>query len=189
MNALRGALGVRDGFLVHCGTGSFFAKQRHSAATFSGGWGPVLNDIASANWVGVQALQAALYAEDGLQAHTQLTSTLLSDYKGSGGIVTFANRAKASEMGSIAKVVTECAQQDDETAVRILQQGAALIAEKLSLFSWTQNDLVCLTGGVARYYKRYFPTVLQQCIVDASGEPLDGAVALAREFYAAVETT
>ena len=61
LNALRGALGTSDGFVVHCGTGSFFAKQRNAMASFAGGWGPVLDDIASANWVGVQALQATLY--------------------------------------------------------------------------------------------------------------------------------
>lgn len=188
VNALRGALGVRDGFLVHCGTGSFFGKQRNALAAFAGGWGPVLDDIASANWVGVQALQTTLYAEDGLERHTEMTSTLLSEFGGAGGIVSYANGAHSGEIGLIAKTVTHYAQHGDEAAVSVLQQGAAMIAGKLLQFGYGESDSICLTGGIAHHYKAYLPNSLQQGLVDPLGEPLDGAVALAREFYAGTET-
>lgn len=189
MNALRGALGVRDGFVVHCGTGSFFARQRDGVAAFAGGWGPVLDDIASANWLGVQALRTTLYAEDGLQRHTRMTSTLLSEFGGAGEIVSYAGSAKSSEIGLIAKVVTEHAQQGDEAAVGVLQNGAAMIAEKLVQFGCTERDVICLTGGLAPHYKAYLPTWQQRSIAEALGEPLEGAVELAKEFYAAVESS
>jgi len=189
LNALRGSLDTRDGFTVHCGTGSFFARQRSGVAAFAGGWGPVLDDIASANWVGVQALQATLYAEDGLQRHTEMTSALLSKFGGAGGIVSYANSTDARDIGSIAQWVTEYAQRDDEAAVKVLQNGAAMITEKLSQFGCEQSDVICLTGGVATHYEAYLPASLQRCIVEPLGEPLDGAVALAREFYAVIKSS
>ena len=188
VNALKGALGMRDGFLVHCGTGSFFARQRNGIASFAGGWGSVLDDIASANWLGVQALQTTLYAEDGLLQHTGMSSALLSEFDGTGGIVAYANRAKATDLGKIAKTVTQYALQGDEMATGILKNGAAIITEKLSQFGYGENDPICLTGSVAPEYKSYLPVTLQSDIVDELGGPLDGAIALAREFYTETES-
>ena len=42
--ALRGALGEKDGIVVHCGIGSFAASRIDGKSRFAGGWGPVLGD-------------------------------------------------------------------------------------------------------------------------------------------------
>lgn len=182
-SALRGALGDQDGFVVHCGTGSFFAKLKNSNASFAGGWGPVLDEIGSAYWIGVQALQFTLYAEDGLQQRSKMTEHFLAEFGGAGSIVAFAKNALPTEIAQLAKTVTDYAQQDDAAAISVLQHGAAVVTEKLNQFGWMEQDAVCLTGGIAHFYKQYLPAMVQDNVVGSKGEPLDGAVALAREFY------
>ncbi len=50
--ALRASLGAGDGMIAHCGTGSFFGRQIAGVHRFVGGWGFVLGDEASAQWLG-----------------------------------------------------------------------------------------------------------------------------------------
>ena len=57
-SALVGALGSRDGAIAHCGTGSFLGASTNGKMRFAGGWGPVLGDEASAQWVGRKSLAA-----------------------------------------------------------------------------------------------------------------------------------
>lgn len=183
LSSLRGALGARDGYVIHCGTGSFFAKQENSEAAFAGGWGPVLDDLAGAYWVGVQALQLTLYAEDGLEQHSSMTSHILSQFGSTAAIVMFAKNASTSEVGHLAKSVTQHALQDDTVAISVLRHGAVLVVEKLRQFGWSEGDAICLTGGIASSYKPYLPVSVQSSLVDALGDPLEGSIALARAFY------
>jgi len=182
-NALRGALGARDGFVVHCGTGSFFAAQKNKAARFAGGWGPVLDDLSSAHWLALEALRSTLYAEDKLEPHSELTRSLLAEFGSTTAIVTYARDAPASDIASFAKTVTHHASLGDTTAIMVMNKGAAIIDEKLQQLGCTDNDAVCLTGGIAPHYKPYLSAQTQHKLIEVSGEPLDGAIALAKEFY------
>lgn len=180
-SALRAALGAGDGIVAHCGTGSFFAAQNNKVMRFVGGWGPVLDDIASARWMGCKALSMSLYADDGLINHSPLTQHLLSSYKSTGEIVEIAARSTSSELGQLAQVVTEYEQQQDENAQHILQTGAALIADTVTKLGW-KGEAICLTGGVGPLYQPYLPGHMQSCVSKAYGVPLDGAIELAHEF-------
>ena len=182
-SALRGALGEKDGFVVHCGTGSFFAAQKNNKARFAGGWGPLLDDLSSAHWLGVSVLRSVLNAEDKLQPHTGLTQYLLSDFGSAAAIVAYAKDASVTDIASLAKTVTQHANLDDAVAVALMHEGAAIIDEKLQQLGCTDGDAVCLTGGVAPHYINYLSAPTQKKLIEAKGEPLDGAIALARDFY------
>ena len=187
-SALRGALGAGDGFVVHCGTGSFFATQKNKVAKFAGGWGPVLDDLSSAHWLAVQALRLTLYAEDKLESHSELTESLLSEFGSTAAIVAYARDTSASDIASISKAVTHHASLGDTNAITLMSKGAVIIDEKLQQLGCTDSDAVCLTGGIAPHYKPYLSTQTQHKLIDASGEPLDGAIALAKEFYQQLHT-
>lgn len=181
-SALRGALGMEDGLIAHCGTGSFFAAQENGVQTFAGGWGPNLDDVAAAYWVGMRALTETLYAFDGLVEHSDMTNALLDEYGSTGAVVAHAADASPANIAQLAQRVTHYADQADKNAIRILEQGATLVSEKLAQLGWLKGKSICLTGGIAGQYKQYLPSSMQFDIAGAKGEPLDGAVMLAREY-------
>ncbi len=117
--ALRGALGTQDGFVAHCGTGSFIASQLDGQRRIVGGWGgPVLGDPASAQWVGRHALSYTLDAADGLAETTDMARHFLSTLGGTAGIVAFATTARPTDFGALAPpVVTSHANAGDALAV------------------------------------------------------------------------
>lgn len=181
-SALHGAFSSTDGFLAHCGTGSFLAVQSDGQSRFVGGWGPVLGDQASARWMGIRALSRCLDTIDGFAPETNLTRTLLDRYGGAAGVVEFAGRASPAEVGVIAQDVTEHAARKDTVAVGVLADGAQEITEALRNLGWMESDRVCLTGGLGPCYAEYLPDEMKSALVAPEGSPMDGAIALARDF-------
>ncbi|WP_170758518.1 BadF/BadG/BcrA/BcrD ATPase family protein [Ruegeria lacuscaerulensis] len=180
--ALRGALGKQDGLIAHCGTGSFLATQADGAMRYAGGWGPVLGDEASAQWVGRRALSEALCAYDGTQVESGLTQKLLADLHGPAGIVRFAGTATPAQFGALAPEVTSAAKAGDVVAKQVLQAGADYISETASRLGWQSGGVICLTGGIAAQYTDYLPADMQSAIRPPLGEPLTGALSLAKEI-------
>jgi glucosamine kinase len=180
--AVRGVLGQRDGVIGHCGTGSFYAAQAGGEISLAGGWGPVLGDEASAQWVGRAALRLTLETVDGRLDPAPLSEHLLSRFDGAPGIVEFAGKARPSEFGALAPLVTEAAGRGDALAELIMRQGADEIARAIRHLGWTPRQPVCLTGGIGPHYGRYLPADIQACIASSEGEPLDGAISLAQDF-------
>ncbi|MEP3429944.1 MAG: BadF/BadG/BcrA/BcrD ATPase family protein [Roseibium sp.] len=178
--AVCGALGTKDGALIHSGTGSFFAVQQNKTIRFSGGWGSILGDQGSAAWFGKQALTLVLDAEDCLREKTSLTRALVERFQSPSGILAFANMAAPSDFGDLAPLVMKHA--DDPIAQVLLQQAAEHFERNLRLLGWSVVTPVCLTGGLAPHLTPYLTPVVQNKVVPPSGSPLDGAIALARSF-------
>lgn len=180
--ALRGALGAGDGVIAHCGTGSFFAAQAGGVARLVGGWGPVLGDEASAQWTGRHALRIALDCADGLYPPSPMSERLMSDHGGSAGIVRFAGTATPVEFGAVAPTVTAFAARGDGLALRVMRAGADEIARMVAELGWAPGMTICLTGGIGPHFQPFLPAPMQADIAPARGEPLDGALALARDL-------
>lgn len=181
-SALKGALGSRDGVVAHCGTGSFLAAQVGDSQRFAGGWGPVLGDPASAQWVGRRALSLTLDAVDGIHTHSELSQHLLERFSGAAGIVAFAAAARPTDFGALAPNVTQRAAEGDTLAQMILQEAGQNIATLLPVMGWAPEMTICLTGGIAPHYAPYLPEGMQNCIAPPLGEPLSGALLLAQAF-------
>ncbi|MEM9631545.1 MAG: BadF/BadG/BcrA/BcrD ATPase family protein [Pseudomonadota bacterium] len=181
-SAVRGALGSDDGVLVHCGTGSFQAAQRAGRIVLTGGWGPVLGDEASAQWVGRKALSAVLMVQDGVRPVSALTERLLESFGGTAGIVAFAGRASPADFGALARGVTEAAADGDPVAIEIMRSGAVHISTHVRSLGWSAGTPLLLTGGIAAHYAPYLDVPMQQALARPKGQPIDGALSLAREF-------
>ncbi|TCL01175.1 glucosamine kinase [Shimia isoporae] len=181
-SALRGAVGDREGFVAHCGTGSFMAARVNGVMRFAGGWGAVLGDPSSAQWVGRQSLARTLDVADGLAAKSELSEALLERFDGTAGIVAFAATASPAAFGGLAPAVTKAAAQGDVLARSILRDGAKGMAETMQKMGWKQGMAICLTGGIGPFFAEYMPEEMQVCLSERQGEPLDGALALAEEF-------
>ncbi|MFQ6548448.1 BadF/BadG/BcrA/BcrD ATPase family protein [Aestuariibius sp. 2305UL40-4] len=180
--AVRGVLGTRDGVVGHCGTGSFYARQLGGAVTLAGGWGPVLGDEASAQWAGRYALRLTLETVDGRLRPSPLSARLLDDFEGAAGIVGFAAKARPSDFGELAPLVTEYAARQDAIACQIMQRGADEISRALRHVGWRPGLAVCLTGGIGPHYAPFLARDLRTDLAQAEMEPLDGAIALARDL-------
>ena len=180
--ALRGALGTRSGAIAHCGTGSFYGLQKGGDMRLAGGWGSVLGDEASAQWVGRAALRLTLEAEDGRLRPSALTGTLLSDFGSPAEIVRFAGTARPTDFGALAPRVTELASNGDPIARRIMTDGATEISRSLRLLGWEAGLTLCLTGGIGPHYLPYLPDDMGVSAAAPEGDPLDGALQLARDF-------
>jgi glucosamine kinase len=185
--ALRGALGMRDGVLAHCGTGSFYGVQIAGRTRLSGGWGPVLGDEASAQWIGRAALRGALKVVDGRAARSGLASLLLDRFGGAPGIVGFAGSARPSDFGALAPLVTDCAARGDALGRHVMAAGARAIAASLVSIGWVSGQAICLTGGIGPHFGPYLPDVMRADIVPPEGDPLAGALSLAQDL--ALEVT
>ena len=179
--ALRAALGPRDGVIAHCGTGSFFGAQISGQMAFAGGWGPVLGDEASAQWIGRAALRGALEATDGRGTMSGLATLLLDRFGGAAGIVRFGGTARPSEFGALAPLVTEHAAKGDGMAIHVMAAGAAEIARSLPRIGWQQGMTICLTGGIGPHFESFLPRNMHVDVAPPAAEPLSGALSLAED--------
>ena len=180
--ALIGALGSRDGAIAHCGTGSFLAARTDGVMRLAGGWGPVLGDEASAQWVGRKSLAATLSALDHLAPRTPLVDDMLDHFGSCESIVAFAAEASPAEFGALAQWTTKSAEDGDTIAVSVLSEAADHIARALPRLGWTPGMALCLTGGIGPHYRRHLPANFRSSLADPIGSPLDGAIELAREY-------
>ncbi|WP_299947729.1 BadF/BadG/BcrA/BcrD ATPase family protein [uncultured Ruegeria sp.] len=185
--ALRGALGSQDGFVAHCGTGSFLAAQLGDQRIFAGGWGPVLGDQASAQWVGRLALSRTLDCVDDLRPVSVMAEDLLSRFGDAAGVVKAASGMSPTDFGALAPVVTLHAGRGDELAVSIMDASTRYLAGQMEAMGWVPGQSICLTGGIGPHYAAYLPEVMQQDLTKPLGDPLDGAIALARAFQEEIE--
>lgn len=183
--AVRGAIGTQNGFMVHCGTGSFIAVQTDAQQRFAGGWGPVLGDEASAQWVGRQALALTLQHVDGFLPASALAQELLAHFQGTDGIVMFAKQATPDEFGRLAPIVTGHAHSGDVIGQHVMQLAANYIASGLDQMGWTNTMPICLSGGIGPECKVYLPPDKQLAVTEPASNPLDGAIELAFEFASA----
>ncbi|WP_282181215.1 BadF/BadG/BcrA/BcrD ATPase family protein [Aliiroseovarius marinus] len=181
-SALVGALGDQDGVVAHCGTGSFLAAQIDGDQRFAGGWGPVLGDPASAQWVGRRGLTVTLDAVDGIREGSALSRYFLDKLSGAAGIVDFASTARPVDFGALAPAVTAHAAEGDALASLVMIEAANGIAELLPVLGWKPGMAICLTGGIAPQYASYLPDEMQHCVTAPAGEPLSGALTLAQFF-------
>lgn len=181
-SALRGAVGAGEGFVAHCGTGSFVAAQLNSGIRLAGGWGAVLGDPSSAQWVGRQSLARTLDVADGLAQASDLSAALLDRFEGTSGIVAFAAKASPAEFGGLAPAVSKGAVNGDALAKSIMQDAADGMATTIRKMGWQEGLPICLTGGIGPYYADYMPADMQACLTEKQGEPLSGALSLAEDF-------
>lgn len=178
--ALRGALGGDDGILAHCGTGSFFAAQQGADVRFVGGWGSVLGDEASAQWVGRHALKMVLRQVDGFLKPSALSERLLQHMNGVPGLVSFARDATPKQFGDLAPMVTDAAAMGDPIAHAVIDRAVRCISTTLNDLGWAQGMTICLTGGIGPHYAAFLPAPIKACLTEPKGTSIDGGLALAR---------
>jgi N-acetylglucosamine kinase-like BadF-type ATPase len=154
--ALEGAFNGEDGIITIVGTGSIgLAKRGDEPLARCGGWGIELDDEGSGAWVGREGITAVVRSLDGRGIPTILTDKLIKlipkfDVNEPRTIVSAYND-KAFEYQSITPLVMECAAENDEICLNIMNRAAKHLAELpnslLKHFS-EKKVKVALMGGI-----------------------------------------
>ncbi len=132
--ALVGANGERRGVLILSGTGSIAHGANDAGESLTiGGWGYLVGDKGSGYWLGMQALEAYLRHEDGLDATpTSLVERVRQacGFKDRFDIIPWLYHPApdSSKVARLAPLVLEEAQAGDAHARHIVEEGAAELA-------------------------------------------------------------
>jgi glucosamine kinase len=133
--AFRGGVGI----LVVAGTGSnVVGRAADDELVGCGGWGPVLGDEGSGSWIGLEAIRAALRAQDRIGfggAPTCLLREIERHWKLNSleELVALANRHPGPDYAGLAPVVARCAEAGDSLAAGVLERAGEELAEQVGL--------------------------------------------------------
>jgi glucosamine kinase len=155
---LTGGLSGRPGIALIAGTGSAcLGVNAHGERWLCGGWGALADDVGSAPWVGLRALQAAARAEDGRRGPTTLRN-IVFDFLGLAEPRQLISRLhnqglERADLGRLAPLVVEACENGDAAAAMILREAAVQLSALASvtarrLFGSAPCEMI-LVGGFA----------------------------------------
>jgi N-acetylglucosamine kinase-like BadF-type ATPase len=194
--AFRGGSGV----LVIAGTGSHVTGRCSDGSTMgAGGWGPVLGDEGSGNWIGLEAIRACLRARDrGVESCLLREIQQVWQLDNLASLVARANMRERPDFASLTTVVASCADDGDALAEGVLDHAGEELATQVSLViskmraaNCTAADAsrVAFTGSVLgriprvlRAMDEHLRAAWPEIRVDANAvQPLEGALWRARQ--------
>ncbi len=177
-----GAFAGGDGAILIIGTGSAGLAVVKGQRFNVGGWGNVVSDDASGNEIGRHAIRRALWAHDGMAAMTPLAEKILDRFDHAPPkVVTWTDQARPTDFAQLAPLVLEYAAKGDAMGVAVIEtaaEGAARIADRLLAVG---APGICLLGGLAEPLRPWLPKRIQDKLVAAQGDAMEGALRLARE--------
>ena len=178
--ACLGAHGGGDGGLIVAGTGSGAIARIGGRTTAVGGRGFVLGDDGSGARLGLAAWRRALRAHDGLEPATPLTRALMAQFdQDPVAAIHWARTARSSDFADTVPLVFFCAREGDATALHLLGETAAALAELGEAMERLGAVRLAMTGGLAEPIRPYLPATLHERLRTALLDPLDGALLLA----------
>ncbi|MEU1485141.1 BadF/BadG/BcrA/BcrD ATPase family protein [Streptomyces sp. NPDC005752] len=191
-----GALGQRPGAVVAGGTGMIALGTDLVTWRRADGWGHLLGDSGGGAWIGRAGLDAAMRAHDGRRGGSPVLLARLEAVFGPAtdlpGLL-YPRTDRPALLASFAPEVGACA-PDDEVAAGILREAAGHIGEAAAVAcpgaagSRPDGCDIALTGGLFRMgepllgplREELAQQVPQARVVPAQGDPLNGALEIAR---------
>jgi len=191
--ALTGGLAGRPGLALIAGTGSAcLGMNAAGERRLCGGWGALADDVGSAPWVGLRALQEVVRAEDGRRPPTAL-QTVVFEFLGLAEPRRLISRVHnhgldRADLGQLAPLVADACRAGDTAASEILAEAARGLSEMVAVVARDLfGERVCemiLVGGLARSGPPFQPLLLAQVqsdcpaatVRDPELSPVRGAV-------------
>ncbi len=191
-----GGLAGGPGIVVIAGTGSIvWGRNRRGEWARAGGWGWLLGDEGSGQWLGRLGYAAALRALDGSGRRTVLLPALQRSLRprSSPGLALLPRPTTPAEFGALAPLVLAAAAGGDTVARELVRRGAAELARQTAAVAHrlrlrrprvVYGGSVLTSGPVLR---RALQRALRVALPGArlcppAGDALDGALRLAREL-------
>ena len=160
-----GAFAGATGIVVSGGTGAVtFGADEFGARVYADGWGPILGDEGGGYWMGVEALRATCRSLDGRATHTNLAPAVMEALSVTSADelvhLIHAPESPRARVASLARVVSNCAEEGVPEAVEIRSRAALLLSRGIRAVGRTllekRNErgaapvemLVALRGGL-----------------------------------------
>lgn len=194
--ALEAAFPADSGVIVIAGTGSIaYGRNERGVLVRAGGWGPVVSDEGSGEWIGRAAVAFALRAHDAGETTSFLPAIMntwhLATYE---DVVRFVGSQPPPDFAALFPHVAEHAARGDDLARGILLRAAGELAEICHIALrrlWPHEKAsaeVAMCGGVFRnsaLVRDAFTDVVRSRrphvrVSLCERDPVEGALALAR---------
>ncbi|MGS0679614.1 N-acetylglucosamine kinase [Shewanella sp. 125m-7] len=146
-----GAHQGQDGAVIITGTGSCGYARVAEKELFLGGHGFALGDKGSGAWLGLKASESALLDLDGFGEKTLLSQRLYDYFEVNSALGIVENLAgqSSSTYAKLARVVFECAAQNDGVALDIVREGAGYISQLARKLFELNPPRFSMIGGLA----------------------------------------
>lgn len=183
--ARAGAHGGEDGAVVIAGTGSAALALVDGQRYQAGGWGFIVGDQMSGAILGRELIRTAVEAQDGLVPGSPLTEAVIAKLGGSNDAVmdwSFQPHAPA-DYGAMMPLFFEHFEKHDPVAVELMELEFHFFDVYVTWFKSKGATRMAVVGGLA---DRLFPLLQERYgafVVPRQGEPLDGALILARQHF------
>ncbi len=176
-----GAHGSEDGAVLIIGTGSV-AHVRSEGRSFTiGGYGFPISDEGSGAALGLSAVRHALRALDGRTKSTPLSSAITARFDhDTASVVAWMDEATPKDYARFAPVVMDYAEADDAIARSIVEDAAQHIERFIEAIFQRGATRCALVGGLSQRMKPWLRERTVARLSEALGDPLDGAIALAK---------
>jgi glucosamine kinase len=174
------------GAIVIIGTGSSGVVCTDSTQIEFGGHGFLLGDKGSGAWFGAEAIRHTLESIDGLSTQSPFVTALLKsiDTAFACEIVEQYAKAPPAKFAQLAPMVFEYAENGDEVALMIAQQGAAYIDQLCIQILKHKPQGLSLIGGLAHKVQPWLSADIQAQINAPLHPPEVGATIIARQQHA-----
>jgi glucosamine kinase len=179
--ACLGAFDGQDGAIQIIGTGASSYAIIGGEGMPRGGWGFLLAERASGASLGRDALLVSLQAHDGFAVQTPFTRAMIARFGAPVEIVDWSEKATPADYAALAPTVFQFADAGDPVALSLTSRLAFDCALYIDGLIALGAPRVCLLGGLAPQVRPLLPSRLEPYMAEPKGDPLDGALLLARQ--------
>ncbi len=189
--ARAGAHGGEDGAVIIAGTGSAGLALVDGVRHQCGGWGFEVGDQMSGAILGRELIRRAVEAEDGLVSGSPLTEAVIEMYGGNNDAVmdwSFQPGRAPADWASCMPLFFTHYERGDPVANELMALELSYVDNYVAWFQKRGAKKMAVVGGLA---DRLFPLLVQRYgdfMVERRGDPLDGALILARQLFPPSET-
>jgi glucosamine kinase len=191
--ACLGAHAGEDGAILILGTGSHGVLIRGGTVERVGGWGFLLSDTGSGAVLGHRAARQALAAHEGLVPGSPLTAAIFARFDADPArMLEWALVAIPRDWAALAPRVFDAAAAGDPVGIALVDAAIDEVEALVSRLVALGAQRVALLGGLADPYRRARDRRLDRrfgaLLVEPRGDPLDGALRLARDAMLPTQT-
>jgi glucosamine kinase len=181
--ACLGAHDGSDGAVMISGTGSCGFSCIDEQQTIVGAHGFPHGDKGSGAWFGLQGVKQVLLSLDGLVEDTLMTNVLLSklNCKDDTDLVEAVASQKATFYAQQANLVFDAAEQGDNVALAIVNEGAEYINSISRTLSAKKPPRMSMIGGLTPRLKPWLADEVKANLAEPLFAPEVGSVIFARQ--------
>lgn len=184
--ACLGAHHSNNGAVIISGTGSCGFSCIDEQEVMIGGHGFPQGDKGSGAWFGLQATKQVLLSLDGITQPSLLNNLLLKklDCDDATSLVEKVAGKTATFYAQLANLVFDAAEQGDQFAIAIVEEGAEYINSIASILLAQNPARISMMGGLTPRLKPKLNEALQLQLSEPLSEPEVGSVLFARQELA-----